>query len=87
MASLNVENIPDDLYARLQQLAAAQNRSISEEVLSLLERVLQAEEPKHISPEATRQLLAEIRERRDRRPVAMAELDSTALIREDRDSR
>ncbi len=86
MASLNVDNIPDELYARLQQLAAAQNRSISEEVLSLLERALQAEEPKQISPEATRQLLAEIRERRVN-PADFGLPDSTSLIREDRDSR
>ena len=37
MATLYVENIPDDLYAALRQQAKRRRRSIAQEVLSLLE--------------------------------------------------
>jgi plasmid stability protein len=37
MATLYVENVPDDLYEALRNRAKAQHRSIAAEVLSLLE--------------------------------------------------
>jgi len=38
MATLYVENVPDDLYEALRQRARANRKSISAEVLSLLEQ-------------------------------------------------
>src|SRR5437867_13247337 len=43
MAILHVRNVPDDLYARLQQRAAAEKRSLSAEVVMLLEKAMQRE--------------------------------------------
>ncbi|MBV8886071.1 MAG: hypothetical protein JO235_19045, partial [Chroococcidiopsidaceae cyanobacterium CP_BM_RX_35] len=49
MPTLHVQNVPDDLYAQLQQLAAAQNRSISAQVITMLESALPtpAIQPQH----------------------------------------
>jgi len=41
MAILHVRNVPEDLYNRLKQRAKAQRRSLSAEVISLLEWALQ----------------------------------------------
>jgi plasmid stability protein len=38
MATLYVENVPDDLYEALRSRAKAQHRSIAAEVLALLEQ-------------------------------------------------
>ena len=37
MATLHVRNVPDDLYRRLQALADAEHRSLSAEVIDLLQ--------------------------------------------------
>jgi plasmid stability protein len=38
MSILHVRNVPDELYERIRQRARAQNRSISAEVIVLLDR-------------------------------------------------
>lgn len=40
MTSLTIKNIPDELYERLKQSAAANRRSINNEVIYYLERML-----------------------------------------------
>lgn len=87
MATLHVENLPDDLYAKLQQLATSQNRSIDAQVISLLESAVQAEvqEPQSDKPKSIAEILADISRRRESRPVDLGLPDSTTLIREDRD--
>ena len=40
MATLHVRNVPDDLYARLQQLASAQNRDGSRPSRDLIRECL-----------------------------------------------
>lgn len=42
MATLHVRNVPDDLYDRLRLRAAAEHRSMSAEVIRLLESGLDA---------------------------------------------
>ena len=88
MATLQIENIPEELYTRLQELADAQNRSISAFAIGILEAELSTE-TKALSGQrkkSVRELLAEISRRRESRPANMGMiLDSTALIREDRD--
>ena len=86
MATLHVRNVPDDLYARLQQLASSQNRSISAQLITLLKSALppetqqsQSEKPKSIT-----EILAQSRRRRVN-PADFGLPDSTTLIREDRD--
>lgn len=40
MATLNIKNLPDDLYKRLQQRARRQHRSVAQEVTCILEQAL-----------------------------------------------
>ncbi len=44
MATLNIKNFPDDLYERLQERAEREHRSLSQQVVHLLEA--SAGEPK-----------------------------------------
>ena len=43
MPTLIVENVPPDVYERLQQRAAAQQRTLPEETLYMLQQVLREE--------------------------------------------
>jgi len=78
MAILHVRNVPEDLYNRLKQRAKAQRRSLSAEVISLLEWALQESER---SPLTT---LSSIRARRSFNPSAVGAPDSTTILRQDR---
>ncbi|MEH2250735.1 FitA-like ribbon-helix-helix domain-containing protein [Nostoc sp.] len=87
MATLYVRNLPDDLYAKLQELAVSQHRSINAQVITLLEQALKTETQQ--TDEERRKnvpkLLEEIRLRREQLPTDIEWPDSTAMIREDRD--
>jgi plasmid stability protein len=45
MAILHVRNVPEDLYERIRRRAAEEKRSISAEVITLLEAGLQESQP------------------------------------------
>lgn len=45
MATLNVKNLPDDLYAKLRARAEAHRRSTAQEVTEILVEVLERREP------------------------------------------
>ena len=79
MSILHVRNVPDELYARLKRRAQTQRRSLSAEVLTLLEWAI--EETERNSEIA----LASIRRRRTFDPAAAGAPDSTMLLREDRE--
>ena len=79
MAILHVRNVPEKLYARLKQRAETQRRSMSAEVITLLEWAMEEAER---TSEAT---LASIRQRRSFDPALADAPDSTALLRQDRD--
>jgi plasmid stability protein len=78
MPILHVRNVPDELYAELQRRAETQRRSLSAEVITLLDWALDQVER---APTTT---LASIRSRRFYDPAAAGAPDSTALLREDR---
>lgn len=78
MPILHVRNVPEDLYERIKRQAAAGNRSISAQVITLLERAV--EQPLRSQGE----ILDGIRRRRFFRPLDSGAADSTTLIREDR---
>lgn len=44
MATLKVENFPDELYERLRALAVAERRSLAAQVVYLLERAVESSE-------------------------------------------
>ncbi|MGF1991914.1 MAG: hypothetical protein RMY62_029165 [Nostoc sp. ZfuVER08] len=87
MATLHTLNIPDELYAQLEELAKAENNSIDAQVITILQNALQAK----IQPTEDERrknvpkLLEEISIRRESRRTDVEWPDSTALIREDRD--
>jgi plasmid stability protein len=45
VATLNIKNLPDQLYRRLRKRALAQRRSIAQEVTHVLSEALDAAEP------------------------------------------
>jgi plasmid stability protein len=45
MATLNVKNVPDELYRKLQARARRQRRSVAQEVIHLLSQVTAEPEP------------------------------------------
>ncbi len=45
MATLNVKNLPDDLYKKLQARAKRERRSVAQEVTQLLAEALETSEP------------------------------------------
>jgi plasmid stability protein len=78
MSILHVRNIPDELYDRIRQRARAQNRSISAEVIILLDRALAEAE------RSQSDVLAGIQRRRAFYPAQAGAPDSTTLLHEDR---
>ncbi|MBN1136697.1 MAG: hypothetical protein JXM73_08920 [Anaerolineae bacterium] len=79
MPILHVRNVPDELYTRLQQRAEAQRRSLSAEVIVLLDWALEHAE------RTPKDVLASIRSRRFFDPIAAGAPESTMLLREDRE--
>jgi antitoxin FitA len=77
MPVLHVRNVPEDLYERIRRQAQAQNRSISAEVITLLERAM-------TGAATQEQILQNIRRRRSFRPAQAGAPDSTQLLRQDR---
>ena len=87
MATLHLQDVPEDLYVRLEQLAKSQHRTISAQVITLLESTLPPQTPQSQSetPKSVTEILTEINRRREQLPTDVEWPDSTALIREDRD--
>jgi hypothetical protein len=77
MPILHVRNVPDELYENIRRQAQEQNRSISAQVVYLLERAIIE------SPQAQRQVLQSIR-RRAGLPAQPGMPDSLSLLRQDR---
>ncbi len=46
MATLHVRNVPDDLYERLRHSAATKHRSLSAEIIDLLESGVASSRPR-----------------------------------------
>jgi antitoxin FitA len=79
MPILHVRNVPEELYELIQRRAELQQRSISAEVINLLQTALnQAEQPQA-------RILEGIRRRRFYRPADAGAPDSVTLLREDRE--
>jgi antitoxin FitA len=98
MASIHIDNVPDELMPLIQNLATQNNQTLEEQVIELLKQALQ-KPPKLlkflISPEtdstweerrkAVPKILEEIRTRRRVNPTDFGLPDSTDLIRQDRE--
>ena len=80
MPSLHVRNVPEELHSELRRRAERHHRSLSAEVIALLEQAVTAEQVRN----GQEQLLASIRRRR-KLTSTKGEVDSVSLLREDRD--
>ena len=82
MATLYVENVPDDLYEALRKRARSQRRSIAAEVIQLLE----ANIPTESVIRARRKVLAELDKLRAARTPSPGPFPSSEeMLREDRE--
>jgi len=81
MATLYVRNFPDELYHSVQTLASKKNMSISTEVISLMEEVVDEKLRIQRSIEAMERIEA----RYEAFKPSIDGKDTTALLREDRD--
>jgi plasmid stability protein len=82
MATLYVENVPDDIYKALRKRAKKNRSSIAAEVISLLEH--------HVPTEAElrrrRKIFDDLAELRQRAPIGSGPFPSAEeMIREDRE--
>lgn len=77
VATLHVRGVPDGLYDRVRKLAAARQRSLSAEIVQLLEQALTDEDLR--AEQAA--LLESIRRHRYAPPEGM---NSVVMLREDR---
>lgn len=80
MSILHVRNVPQELYEQIQQMADAKHRSLSAQVVTLLEQAVKQEQAR----QAQAQTLAGIRRRRLSQTTNPAAPDSASLLREDR---
>ena len=87
MATISIPDFPDDLYARLEALAKANNLSVEAQIIILLEQALatQTQDTEDERRKNVLKLLEENRRRREQLSTDIEWSDSTAMIREDRD--
>lgn len=78
MPTLHVRNVPEDLYERIRARAQDKSRSITAEVIQLLQRALSDNE------QGQAKVLERIQRRRFFRPEDVNAPDSTAMLRQDR---
>jgi plasmid stability protein len=87
MATLQIENLPDELYVRIQNLAAENNFTLDETVIHLLKQAFQSNKLKMFQGQQTKpmsEILQRIRSRPRVNPIDFGLPDSTVLIQEDR---
>ena len=81
MASLQVRELPENIYSLLKRRAEAEHRSIAQESIVLLAKALDTS----IAPKERRtRLLQKIEEEAEFNSETLAKLDPVELIREDR---
>ena len=82
MATLYVENVPDDIYKALRKRAKASRRSIAAQVIELLEQNI----PTEAEIKRRRRVFEELAELRARPPIGTGPFPSAEeIVREDRE--
>jgi len=82
MATLYVENVPDDLYEALRQRARSNRKSIAAEVVSLLEQNI----PTAVELKRRRKAFEELKRIRSASPPGLGPFSTAEeMIREDRE--
>lgn len=82
MATLYVENVPDDIYKALRKRAKASRKSIAAQVIELLEQNI----PTDAEIRRRRRVFEELAELRARPPIGTGPFPSAEeIVREDRE--
>ena len=81
MATLYVRDFPDEIYDRIKEYAADNRRSLSSQVIILMNEALAQKD----ILESRKQALDRIAQRRRSQSNQSTGIDSLALLREDRD--
>ena len=80
MATLHVREVPDRLYEKLKKMAERENRSLTAQVVTLIEEALK----NHDMDERSRKAFERIRATAKKYPLP-EDTDVVAMIREDRE--
>lgn len=90
MPTLVIKSFPEELHAKLKQMAAAHRRSVTQETIHLIETAISAPPPPAPAPAksywATRKLIPEF-EAALKAGAFSGGTDSTDIISEERDAR
>ena len=84
MATLQIENLSDELYNCVQSLAADKQLTVNETVIFLLKQAFQSNPQQTDQIKSMGEVLKKIRDRPRINPMSFGLPDSTTLIREDR---
>ncbi|NEQ27081.1 MAG: hypothetical protein F6K28_50335 [Microcoleus sp. SIO2G3] len=87
MATLQINNLPEDVYSNLQNLANQKNLTLDEAVIHLLKQAFQSLDIDVVQDQQARsiaEVLTQIRSRPRVNPIDSGLLDSTILIQNDR---
>jgi plasmid stability protein len=80
MSSIQIQNLPDDLYNQIQRLASHKNMPLDATVIYLLQQSIAST----TQVPSQKEVLARIRSRSRVNPTALGLPDSTEMIRSDR---
>jgi antitoxin FitA len=80
MPSLQIRDVPPDVYEALAARAKAENRSMAQQAIVELRRL-----PELVGRETRKQVLARLRERRQKHGERELSIPAATLVREDRD--
>ena len=80
MATLHVRSVPDDLYEDIRSLASERKRSLSAQVVTMLENSVREERRRP----AFSEIVGQMRRDRHEYPKGKGIPDSVELLREDR---
>ncbi|PSB02016.1 hypothetical protein [Merismopedia glauca] len=87
MATLQIENLPDEIYSSIQTLAVENNLTVNEAIVYLLKQAFKPDRVKgnrKLEQESMSEVLKRISSRYRANPSDLGLPDSTILIREDR---
>ena len=87
MATLNIENIPPELLSQIEHLAQQNHCSVDRQAISLLENALKthSSQAKTNKPKSITDIIKDSSHQREQLPTDTQWLDSTLLLRQDRD--
>ena len=87
MATLNLNNLPPELLTSLEHLARQNNCTVTEQAITLLKNAIIStrSDPSTSSSKSITEILSLSHHEREKLPSNIQWLDSTALIREDRE--